>query len=91
TLAFYAAVAVVGMGVGVTETYEPSLTSHLVDIAEESTGMGLLSAYRSLGLFIANTVMGVLFGVNQFYSYVFATLLAILACATLLVFTRKRV
>ncbi|PSN95204.1 hypothetical protein B9Q06_06305 [Candidatus Marsarchaeota G2 archaeon ECH_B_2] len=89
SLAYYGSAALVGMGVGVTETYEPSLTSHLVRISEESTGMGLLSAYRSLGLFIANTVMGVLFSVDQFYSYVFATLLALLASVTLLVFTRR--
>lgn len=89
SIVYYGAAALVGVGVGVTETYEPSLTSHLVRITEESTGMGLLSAYRSLGLFIANTVMGVLFSVDQFYSYVFATALALLASATLLVFTRR--
>jgi len=31
----------------------------------------------------------VLFSVDQFYSYVFATLLALLASVTLLVFTRR--
>jgi MFS family permease len=89
--AYYGSVGLIGVGVGVTETYEPSLTSHLVSVAEESTGMGLLSAYRSLGLFIANSVMGVLFTVSQLYSYVFASILAALAATTLLVFTRKYV
>jgi MFS family permease len=86
---YYLSAAVLGVATGVTETFEPALTSNLVKSTELSGGMGLLSAYRSLGLFISNLFMGLLFTVNQFDSYLYAAAMAVLAAATLLYATKS--
>jgi MFS family permease len=85
---YYLSAIVLGVATGVTETFEPALTSTLVKSAELSGGMGLLSAYKSLGLFVSNLFMGLLFTVNQFDSYLYAAAMAILAAATLLYATK---
>ncbi len=73
--AFYIFVAGLGLGMGAVETFEPTTTSFLVQSGNLSRGMGWLSVSRSLGQFISNLVMGIIFSSSQplAYMYAFAT------------------
>ncbi|HVX83431.1 MAG TPA: MFS transporter [Phycisphaerae bacterium] len=75
---FYGAVIVLGLGMGAVETFEPTLTSSLVGGARLSRGMGLLSVSRSLGQFLSNVAMGLLFALSESvpYFYAFAAAMA---------------
>ena len=81
--AFYIAAAGLGFATGCVETFEPTLISNLVASHRLSEGMGWLSMTRAIGLFTANLALGVLFGIDQFYAYVYAFATALLAAATL--------
>lgn len=80
---FYVAAAGLGFATGCVETFEPTLISNLVASHRLSEGMGWLSMTRALGLFTANLALGVLFGIDQFYAYVYAFSTALLAAAIL--------
>ncbi len=80
---FYIAAAGLGFATGSVETFEPTLISNLVASHRLSEGMGWLSMTRAVGLFTANLALGVLFGVNQFYAYVYAFSTATLAAVIL--------
>ncbi len=69
---FYAGIAVLGMGMGAVETYEPAMAATLGNTGTISSGMGSLSVARSLGQFGSNFIMGALFVLNQSYAYLFA-------------------
>ena len=71
-LAFYIFVAGLGLGMGATETFEPTAASFLVRSGSLSTGMGWLSFTRALGQFISNLVMGIIFSFSQSLSYLYA-------------------
>jgi MFS family permease len=71
-VAFYLFVVVLGLGMGAVETFEPTLTSSLVGASGLSGGMGLLSVSRSIGQFLSNLVMGLLFLVSQSVPYFYA-------------------
>ena len=85
---FYVGAAALGISTGAIETFEPVLTSHLVQSADLSGGMGLLSMSRALGLFLSNVIMGIIFTADQFDSYLYAFATAILA-AGILAFTER--
>jgi hypothetical protein len=87
--AFYPAVAVLGLGMGVVETYEPAMAASLRTTGNISAGMGWLSVARSMGQFGANFIMGALFVVGEGYAYIFAAGTALLAAAVL-IFTEFR-
>lgn len=94
-LAFYGFIAMLGLGMGATETFEPSAASSLVRQEWLSRGMGWLSATRGLGQFASNIVMGILFTMSQpvSYCYAFVSSLAaalILAWADFTTDARKR-
>ena len=76
-LSFYLATAVLGLGAGVIETYEPVVTASLAPHSGLSRGMGALSQWRSIGLFTSNLLMGLLFTVSIFSSYLYAFVTAI--------------
>ncbi|HYM39743.1 MAG TPA: MFS transporter [Thermoplasmata archaeon] len=80
---FYAAAGALGFATGCVETFEPTLISNLVAAHRLSEGMGWLSMTRAVGLFTANLVLGVLFGLNEFYAYVYAFSTAVVAAAIL--------
>ncbi|MEM3670786.1 MAG: MFS transporter [Thermoprotei archaeon] len=80
----YVATAGLGVSAAAAETFEPVLVSRLVKAANLSKGMGSLGAYRSLGLFVTNLVMGFIFTFSVFDSYVYAALSAAAACIILL-------
>lgn len=88
-LLFYIFVGLLGVGMGTVETYEPTATSTLVDKKLLSTGMGYLSVSRSLGLFVSNLVMGIIFTFSQpgAYTYAFA---ASLIATVILAFANAR-
>ncbi len=73
--AFYIFVSGLGLGMGAVETFEPTATSFLVQSGNLSRGMGWLSVSRSLGQYISNLVMGIIFSFSQpiAYMYAFAT------------------
>jgi len=82
-LAFYLFVAALGVGMGAVETFEPTLVSSLVGSTTLSRGMGYLSVSRSIGQFLSNLIMGVLFSFSQSIPYFYAFASALLATVIL--------
>lgn len=80
----YGAVAMLGFAFGVIETLEPTLISLIRSAKELGKGLGALSGARSLGIFSANLIMGILYVVNPFYSYLYAGAISIIAGAIVL-------
>ena len=76
---FYLMVAVIGLSLGVIETLEPTIVSFMKNRSSVGSGMGALTASRSLGVFAANIIMGFLYIVNPFYSYAYAGLISVVA------------
>jgi len=83
TWVFYPAVAILGLGMGAVETYEPAMAASLRTSGNVSSGMGWLSVARSLGQFGSNFIMGALFVVGEDYAYLFAGAMALLAAILL--------
>lgn len=88
-LSFYMATALLGVGAGVIETYEPVVTASLAPISGLSRGMGALSQWRSIGLFTSNVLMGILFTVSIFSSYLYAFVTAMAGAVLLAVLERR--
>ena len=86
---FYISAAVLGTGTGSIETFEPVVASLLVHPSRISRGMGSLGAWRSIGLFASNLLMGVLFTFSVFDSYVYAFATSMLA-ALLMAYVQMR-
>lgn len=83
-MALYVFVDVLGLGMGAAETFEPTLTSLLAQSTDLSSGMSWLSVSRSIGQFLSNLNVGLLFVLSQFVSYFYAFAAASLATAILL-------
>ena len=79
---------ILGAGLGSVETFEPALISLVSPFRQTSRRLGALSSSRSLGLFAANLILGLLFLVNGWYPYLYAGLAALAACGVLLVAAR---
>jgi hypothetical protein len=86
---YYIGAAGLGFATGSIETFEPALTSILVKTTQLSSGMGKLSSSRALGLFVSNIIMGFIFSINQFDSYLYAAF-ASLCAALILVFAELK-
>ena len=82
-LAFYLFIAVLGLGMGGVETFEPTLVSSLVRSTSLSRGMGYLSVSRSIGQFLSNLIMGILFSLSRSAPYFYAFGSAFLATLVL--------
>lgn len=82
---FYIGAAGLGFATGSVETFEPVLTAALSRSGRMSTRMGWLSSSRAVGLLVSNTVMGFLFVLGEFDSYLYAALTAGAAAMILLV------
>ncbi|MGH7103548.1 MAG: MFS transporter [Acetobacteraceae bacterium] len=82
-VAFYLFIAMLGLGMGGVETQEPTLVSSLVRSTKLSSGMGFLTVSRSLGQFLSNLVMGLLFTLSSSIPYFYAFASACLATAVL--------
>jgi MFS family permease len=72
-------VAVIGFALGVVETLEPTAMSVLRSGARTGRGFGALSAARSVGTFVGNLVMGLLYGVGPSLAYGYAAVVAAIA------------
>ena len=81
---FYPAMAVLGFALGVVETLEPTLIARLAPASRTSGGMGSLTASRSVGLFVANLALGLLYHLSPVLSYGYATVMAAAAAVLLL-------
>ncbi|PLC64191.1 MFS transporter [Thermoproteus sp. CP80] len=68
----YPAASLLGVAVAATETFEPTIISKVAPRERMGMGMGLLSFGRSIGIFLANTVMGLLYQLHYSYAYYFA-------------------
>lgn len=69
---FYLSVAILGLGMGGVETFEPTLVSAVVGHGRLSRGMGFLSVSRGIGLFLSNLVVGILFSMSRSLPYFYA-------------------
>ena len=79
------AVAILGASLGIVETLEPAIMS--VIRPDGGSGFGLLSAYRSAGLFVGNLVMGLLYTLGAAWSYGYAAIVALAGALILLIAT----
>ncbi len=78
-------VAVIGFALGIIETLEPAAMSVLRSGSRTGRGMGALSAARSVGTFVGNLAMGLLYGVSVSLAYGYAAGVAGLAGIIVLV------
>ncbi len=83
-LLYYPVVGLMGLSLGVIETIEPTIISRLMPSQSTGRGMGALTAMRSLGLFVGNIAMGLLYHFGAVWSYGYAAVLAILAAVLML-------
>ncbi len=74
--AFLSGAALLGAALGTVETFEPTLLARVVPSDRRSREFGRLTAFRSVGLFVANLVLGLLFVVNPAYPYLYASVAA---------------
>lgn len=86
---YLGAAGILGGALGAVETFEPTLIAAISSDAQVSRNMGSLTAFRSVGLFASNLILGVLFLANGWIPYVYAALAAIAATALLVVVARK--
>ncbi|AOL15500.1 MFS transporter [Sulfolobus sp. A20] len=70
---------IMGIAVASTETFEPTIISKLIKEESYGAGMGYLSAGRSIGLFLGNTVMGFLYQISYSYAYLFASTMSLVS------------
>lgn len=80
----YVGIAFLGFGVGAIETLEPTIISNASYDKKEGARFGALGASRSIGLFIGNIVMGVLYIASPFYSYMYAAIVSVAAFVILI-------
>ena len=83
-LGSYFGVAMMGIALGSIETLEPTIISLVKSRFQSGRGMGALTASRSIGLFFANLVLGMLYTLGPLYAYSFAAFMAMLAGTVLL-------
>ena len=87
--AFYIGVALMGFGLGVVETMEPTIISLIKKDVKLGKGMGALTGSRSFGIFSANVIMGLLYVISPADSYTYAAAVSIIAGAIVLWYGRK--
>ena len=80
-LLYYPVAALMGLALGVIETMEPAIISRIIPQGQTGGGMGALTAMRSVGLFAANLIMGLIYslGASWTWAYAYAAILAISA------------
>lgn len=81
---YFVAIIVLGFGVSGVETFEPAIVSKIVRGAKEGAGMGILTSFRSIGLFTSNIMVGLLYLLSPAYSYLYAGLVAVIGGITIL-------
>ncbi len=81
--------AVLGFALGVVETMEPTLIDKHTRTQHTSRGMGSLTAARSVGLLVANLLLGLLYTLTPAASYGYAAAMAVAAALVLLLAGRR--
>ena len=84
TVELLVGVAVLGFALGVVETLEPSLMAALRPGRSAGKGFGALSSARSVGLFVGNLALGLLYGLGPSWSYTYAAVVAAAAALVVL-------
>ena len=84
TVELLVGVAVLGFALGVVETLEPSLMAALRPGRSAGRGFGALSSARSVGLFVGNLALGLLYGLGPAWSYTYAAVVAAAAALVVL-------
>ncbi|MCL5099912.1 MAG: MFS transporter [Candidatus Marsarchaeota archaeon] len=85
----YVGMLLIGMAAGAIETFEPTIISIVKQRRGSGSGMGALTASRSIGLFAANLIVGFLYAIGPIYSYSITGMLAFAAGAVLILFGRE--
>jgi len=80
----YVGVAIVGIGLGMVETLEPAAMSVVGSGSNTGRGFASLAASRSLGTFVANLAMGLLYGIGAGAAYGYAAAVAVVAAGIVL-------
>lgn len=80
-----------GFALGVVETLEPTLIDRYTRSARTSRGMGSLTAARSVGLLVANVLLGLLYTLTPAASYAYAAAMAVAAALVMLAASRRAV
>ncbi|MGC8542863.1 MAG: MFS transporter [Vulcanisaeta sp.] len=83
-LGLYPMAFVLGIAVAATEVFEPTIISKLMPGEAVGSGMGLLTFGRSMGIFLGNAVMGILYQIHYTYAYYFASVSSLIAFAIVL-------
>ncbi len=78
-LGLYPTAFVLGVAVAATEVFEPTIMSKLMPEESVGLGMGLLTFGRSMGVFLGNAVMGLLYQIHYTYAYYFASVSSLIA------------
>lgn len=86
---YLVASALLGLSIGVVETLEPHIVASLSREEDMGLSMGMLTAGRSVGLFISNIVMGLLFTLGEIYAYLYAFAAALVAAVVVLAIVAK--
>ena len=81
----FVGVAVIGFALGIVETLEPAALSVLRPGGRAGSSFGVLSAARSVGTFVGNLVMGLLYAFGAAAAYGYAA--AVAATAGIIVLT----
>jgi hypothetical protein len=72
----FVGVAVIGFALGIVETLEPTAMSVLRTGDRAGRAMGSLSSARSVGAFVGNLAMGLLYGFGAAFAYGYAATVA---------------
>lgn len=88
--ALLVSVGLLGFALGAIETLEPTLVSQWAPGATVGQGMGALTGARSIGLFGANLIMGLLYHASPVVAYGYAALMAAAAAVILGTASRPR-
>lgn len=75
---YYISIVILGFGTSGVETFEPSIVSKIIKGKRAGRGLGSLSFFRSIGMFTGNIVVGSLYVISDNYSYLYATIVALL-------------
>ncbi len=89
TLEYLLGMAVLGFALGIIETLEPSLVAVMSEKIGSGRSFGALSSSRSVGLFVGNLVMGLLYQLGPSWSYGYAGIMAA-AAALIMVLAANR-
>ena len=74
---YYLSIIFLGLGTSAIETFEPSVISKIGG-SRVGSGMGILSSFRSIGMFSGNIMVGILYTISASYSYLYAGSVALI-------------